>query len=194
MKTLAEIYEKYQTAEGYGDKGTAHTYIDLYAKLFADIRLSAKNVLEVGTGQGHSMLMWKEYFDSAKIFGVEIDPDLCRVSGERIRVDVFDITLSTEIAARYSNTAFDVIIDDGSHYLKDQLLTYHHLYPYLEDGGLYIIEDIIDIDASWDQFLGLHDNVEILDNRRLKNRSDDVMVVIRDIDRVDKRYVTQFEC
>jgi len=44
------------------------------------------------------------------------------------------------IAAIFSG--FDIIIDDGSHASWHQQLTLRTLFPRLEKGGLYIIEDL----------------------------------------------------
>ena len=38
MNNLSEIYKKYQSPEGHGDKGTAHTYIDEYQRLLEPYR------------------------------------------------------------------------------------------------------------------------------------------------------------
>lgn len=48
MKTLQEIYENYSHSNNYGDKGTAHSYIETYEKLFEPIRITASNVMEKG--------------------------------------------------------------------------------------------------------------------------------------------------
>jgi hypothetical protein len=37
---------------------------------------------------------------------------------------------------------FDLIVDDGSHRVRDQQVTAETLLPYLAPGGLYIIEDV----------------------------------------------------
>jgi len=39
--------------------------------------------------------------------------------------------------------SFDIIIDDGSHMGRDQQLTLKHLMPFLNPGGIYIIEDLL---------------------------------------------------
>ena len=36
---------------------------------------------------------------------------------------------------------FNIIIDDGSHLLSDQLFSLNYFYKYLTKGGYYIIED-----------------------------------------------------
>ena len=36
---------------------------------------------------------------------------------------------------------FDIIIDDGSHYLSDILFSFKTLFKYVKKGGFYIIED-----------------------------------------------------
>jgi hypothetical protein len=37
---------------------------------------------------------------------------------------------------------FDIIIDDGSHQMADQQLTFYYLSKVLKKGGIYIIEDL----------------------------------------------------
>ena len=37
---------------------------------------------------------------------------------------------------------FDIFIDDGNHYWKSQVETCKNFFPYVRDGGVYVIEDI----------------------------------------------------
>ncbi len=37
---------------------------------------------------------------------------------------------------------FDIIIDDGSHADSDQWKSLGNFFPYLKEGGIYVIEDI----------------------------------------------------
>jgi hypothetical protein len=71
MKQLREIYENYKGPDGWGDKGTAHTYIDEYAKLLKPYRKNS-TVLEIGIAFGHSMEMWCDYFIDSDIIGADI--------------------------------------------------------------------------------------------------------------------------
>jgi hypothetical protein len=37
---------------------------------------------------------------------------------------------------------FDIIIDDGSHMMDHQIVTLNRLFRHLNDGGIYVIEDV----------------------------------------------------
>ena len=38
--------------------------------------------------------------------------------------------------------SFDIIVDDGGHTMQQQIGTFIELFPYLKDGGVYVIEDL----------------------------------------------------
>ena len=46
-----------------------------------------------------------------------------------------------QIFSKYNIQAFDIIIDDGSHNLKDILIGIKYFFKYVKNNGLYIIED-----------------------------------------------------
>jgi 23S rRNA U2552 (ribose-2'-O)-methylase RlmE/FtsJ len=176
MNTLKEIYQQYcsdSPIDG-GDKGTIHSYIDeYYEPQFSHYRESSKRILEIGINNGHSLKMWKDYFyNQEEIIGVDIKeidlPDFNVIIGDATNPSTF-----TNIES------LDVIVDDGSHKFKDQIRTFNILFPKLNKGGVYVIEDIVDIDRHRDEFLKLSKKVKIYDFRHIKNRSDDVIVEIR---------------
>ena len=49
----------------------------------------------------------------------------------------------------------------------------------MKPNGIYIIEDVNNLDSTIDTYKKLHNNVEIIDNRHIKNRVDDVLVVYK---------------
>jgi uncharacterized protein YutD len=49
----------------------------------------------------------------------------------------------------------------------------------MKPNGLYVIEDIDNIDQMKSTFETLHNNIEIIDNRHIKGRYDDVLVVYK---------------
>lgn len=200
MKSLQEIYQQYiMPGQEGGDKGTDHSYIEVYEELFKDMRFTAKNVLEIGVQYGASLRMWRDYFEKAKIFGIDIDPN-CQKYEEinpagvapwpeyKIQVDILNSTDSKAVNIYRINNQdgtypvdleFDVIIDDGSHKTIHQVWTFNLFFPMLKPGGIYIIEDCLNLERDAVIYNMLHDNVQILDRRHVKQRGDDVLIVIR---------------
>lgn len=179
MRTLSEIYEGHSSPEGFGDKGTLHTYIEIYEKLLNPYRHNS-SILEIGLYHGQSLRMWNEYFIDSKIYGVDI---IDRNFGEMINDEKFNIFIADATQKQFLNLiedlTFDIIIDDGSHLIRDQISSFLLLKNKIKSGGLYIIEDIDNIDSNRNIFENLHDNVEIIDNRHIKNRFDDVLIIYK---------------
>lgn len=179
MKSLSEIYLKYQSPEGHGDKGTAHTYIDEYEKLLNDYRENS-TVLEIGICRGESLKMWDEYFINSKVYGIDITDEYIK---DLIKENKYNIIIgnacSEKILEQLNDLTFDVIIDDGSHLINDQINSFNILKHRMNPNGIYIIEDVNNIDLSKDKLTELHDNIKIIDNRHIKNRVDDVLAVYK---------------
>jgi SAM-dependent methyltransferase len=186
MITLAEIYKKYTGKSiGFGDKGTEHSYIEVYEEILKPYRKS-KNVLEIGIGQGHSLRMWDEYFSDAKVYGVntiyEVGLPEMIYSGNH-NIKIFD-TLELELVEQeYKGFLFDVIFEDASHLFYDSIALYNNFKYHVKAGGIYIIEDVNDIDTfkKWfDDNVDKTKIVEVIDRREIKNRYDDVLIIIKD--------------
>jgi 23S rRNA U2552 (ribose-2'-O)-methylase RlmE/FtsJ len=179
MKTLNEIYQNYKSPDGHGDKGTAHTYIEEYERLLEPYRENSI-VLEIGLCEGESMRMWEEYFIDSKVIGVDITSkfltELINEPGHNIIIA--DAT-EDDIVNKIDEKTFNVLIDDGSHRLVDQLKTFTIFKDKIKPGGIYIIEDVVNLDQVKNIFLALHNNVEIIDNRHIKDRHDDVLIVYK---------------
>ncbi|MCJ7761673.1 class I SAM-dependent methyltransferase [Candidatus Bathyarchaeota archaeon] len=99
-------------------------------------------ILEIGVLSGGSLRAWKEIFPTAKIVGIDINeeagknnPDLSIFIGDQL-----DKLFLNEVIARIGVP--DLIIDDGGHSRLQQVTTFKHLFPKLNAGGLYVIEDI----------------------------------------------------
>ena len=124
---------------------------------------------------GLSLEMWAEYFPNSKITGVEIKNIPYKPSNERINLVIGDATNARTFVG-YDN--FDIIIDDGSHLVGDQLISFAILFYKLKKDGIYVIEDVREIEKSSLIFNKLHENVKIYDYRKLKGRMDDVIVEV----------------
>ena len=178
MKSLNEIYQNYLGPDGWGDKGTAHTYIEEYEYLLKPYRYNS-TILEIGMAYGHSMEMWCDYFIDSRIIGVDITnhgiPEETRYKA------IFCDATSSEIIPHIENYKLDVVIDDGSHNPQDQIDSFNLLKNYMSPNGLYIIEDINNMEhiKSYLETIKEKYSVEIIDNRNKKNRNDDVLVLIK---------------
>jgi cephalosporin hydroxylase len=139
-------------------------YAAQYHALFKHIRERPRTLLEIGIGTmipdapenmvnyagegyspGGSLRAWRDYFPNAEIHGIDIQPDTQFVDEARIHTHLCNST-SLDLVNRFIESqggiSFDIIIDDGSHRAIDQLTTLRNLYPHLERGGYYIIEDV----------------------------------------------------
>lgn len=193
MKTLADIYQTYKLPEnGISDKGTTHSYIEEYERLFAPFRQRQPiTMLEIGLCRGGSLRMWHEYFDKSQIHGIDISdapdglPDLRRLMGEdlpRMTISIMDARSAVEAMEHLGEIKFDIIIEDASHRVDDSIFIYANFILRLKPGGLYVIEDVENIDSSlvtFDRFIQPPRKLEVLDFRTKKHRFDDVLITIQ---------------
>lgn len=186
---LEEIYNKYKSCDHSTwicDKGSVHSYIEVYEQILSPYRSTAKNILEIGLMSGESLRMWTEYF-SGKVYGMDCSEtpisglaDLRPIIAEGTHnIIIGDATSKADIDKYFEGVKFDIVIDDGSHQTDHQVHTFNLLKGKMSKGSLYIIEDAGDIDKDIERYLGLHKNVEILDRRGVKNRFDDVIILIK---------------
>lgn len=185
--TLQQIYYKHKRGD-WPDKGSVHSYIEVYEEILKPYRLSANSILEIGLMSGESLRMWNEYFDG-DVYGMDCDikpigglANLTEAIDEGLNIAIGDATKPNDIKMFFDGIKFDVIIEDAGHDFAQQLEIYHTLRSYIAHGGIYIIEDVQDIDFSRAAFEMIDPDrkVEILDRRNVKGRYDDVMVIIRD--------------
>lgn len=132
-----------QLAEKYGTDKKDHGYIPFYEK---HLPKNPKRILEIGVKEGKSLAMWAEYFPEAEIHGLDlfeeftwhdVDFNLGITEDSKIRLhkgNQCDWLLLEELR-KYD---FDVIIDDGSHNARDQMITFFGLF----NGKHYFIEDL----------------------------------------------------
>tara|TARA_B100000029_G_scaffold463550_1_gene496939 strand:- start:38 stop:829 length:792 start_codon:yes stop_codon:yes gene_type:complete len=144
MDDLTKISKKYET-----DKSNDHKYTIIYNKYFSEKRYENIKLFEIGIGfprdenrGGGSLQMWSEYFPNGTIYGLDIEKKKLNFD-EKIKIfkgsqeNFLDLK---EVINSAGN--FDIIIDDGSHFNKHQIKSFKYLFPYLNNGGYYIIEDI----------------------------------------------------
>jgi len=135
-KSLSDISEFYHT-----DKESSHKYIsNYYEDLFNPIRDSVKRFCEIGT-DGESLKMWRDFFINAEIVGCDINP--ININEKRISCVKLDQSKEEDLE-KFASTQedFDIILDDASHKMHDQQITFAKLFRKLKPGGLFIIENL----------------------------------------------------
>ena len=176
--TLTEIQNTYNF---HTDKLRLHSYLDTYENLFSKFKNKDINLLEIGIGNGGSLKLWQEYFTKkSNIYCIDISFDEVThkdlVSQENVTIIWKDI--DSCIPSILSPIMFDIIIDDGSHYLSHQIKTWELFKDRLNPGGILVIEDIAP--EAYDYFFKLAEKVpnsKLIDLRHIKNRYDDVLFV-----------------
>ena len=147
--TLRSVSELYKS-----DK-LEHGYIEIYESFFKELKNKELKILEIGIADGKSLLAWSDYFKNSTIIGIDIhkinvvEKKLNRKNIKVHQGSQSDKSFINEIINIYGT--LDIIIDDGSHLTKDVKKSFHLLFPYLNNDGLYVVEDM---QTSYNHFFG----------------------------------------
>lgn len=122
-----------------------HHYFDIYETHFSRFQGKRPTVLEIGVFKGGSLEMWNHYFDGdCEIHGVDIDPNCKSFEAYFNNVKVHtgsqeNIQFWKEFKTKVPK--IDILIDDGGHTMKQQIITFEEMYPHISDNGVYLCED-----------------------------------------------------
>jgi hypothetical protein len=129
----------------HGTNKIWHGYMSFYEKLFSPIKDNITKFLEIGIDQGNSLIVWREYFKNATIYGIDlVIPEKIK-KYDRLIWGVADQSNANELKSlqdSWGNPIFDCILDDGGHTVKQQRVSIETLWSSLKPGGYYIIEDL----------------------------------------------------
>ena len=210
FRTLAIKYfsDKTKLVDKLGNTH-GHCYDITYDSIFEKFNKNYEyNILEIGIGlgghysgmiktfpeysQGASLKIWAEYFMNSNIYGWDIYK--CNyIDNRRIKTYIIDATNKIQIDTFFnqtSNITFDIIIDDGSHDINDQVNSFMLLYNKLNINGVYIIEDILEnnielfqnLNAFPDLFkeniINKNFSIKYYDTRKESGNSNDFIITI----------------
>jgi hypothetical protein len=119
-------------------------YFAIYEKLFAQYRGKEITFCEVGVLDGGSLVMWREFFGpQARIIGIDNNPE-CKLLE---KLAAIEIIIGDQADPNFwqnlndLNYKIDILLDDGGHTNKQQIVTLYHSLELINDGGLIVMED-----------------------------------------------------
>lgn len=166
------------------DKNTTHSYIESYEGLFKKFKDRKINFLEIGIHYGGSIILWQEFFKNSKLDFVDIvnniNPNIFAKISNNCKLHFVDAYSDENVKVITDNKKYDIMIDDGPHTLESQMSFIEKYLPYLNVGGVMVIEDVQNI-SHVDNFIELLPEgytYKVLDLRNIKNRYDDILFVV----------------
>ena len=119
-------------------------YFDIYERHFSAFVGREISVVEVGVYGGGSLDLWASYFGpESTIHGVDIWPACSEYQRDNIQIhigDQADRRFWQEFKARVPRV--DILIDDGGHEPRQQIVTLEEMLPHLSPGGVFVCEDV----------------------------------------------------
>ncbi len=120
-------------------------YFDVYDRHFSRFRGTEMTILEIGVSKGGSLQMWKDYFGpKAKIYGMDINPQCKALEEENIKIFIgsqADRKFLQEV--KRSIPPVDILLDDGGHTMRQQIITYEEMFGHIRENGVYLCEDLM---------------------------------------------------
>jgi SAM-dependent methyltransferase len=149
--SLDELFHFYGSDKANIFKKTnkqGHGYSDFYTNQLDELKKQKINILEIGSYAGASAAAFIKYFPKANVFCFDINISNFEFKSKKMHVFGIDINnknksqkILTKIFKQHQFYQFDLIIDDGSHNLKDILFSLNFFFQYLKEEGTFIIED-----------------------------------------------------
>ena len=122
------------------------SYLDLYHRYFDKYRHQDKVVfMEVGVQSGGSIEMWRSYFgeDRLDYYGIDLDSDALKFQKNGVTIligDQGDPAFWDSI--RQVVPPIDIFLDDGGHYMNQQIVTFEKMFWHVKNGGTFVCEDL----------------------------------------------------
>lgn len=137
--SLREIYDRVPYLSIKYD-----SYFPAYEALLQKYVDRELTIVEVGIFNGGSLFMWREFFGpKARIIGIDLNPD-----AREWEKHGFEIYIGDQSSGQFWLELFqkigkvDILIDDGGHTNRQQIVTSHYAIQNINDGGLLIVEDV----------------------------------------------------
>jgi hypothetical protein len=125
-----------------------HAYSLFYHSLFKKIKNKQLCIAHLSINS--SLLVWQEYFKKSTIYGFDNKQESIHhfqtnnYNKDRINLSKIDLSTTESIAKAFKKTEvqYDIIIDDITFFMDEQVRVIESVQPFLKPGGIIISEDI----------------------------------------------------
>lgn len=121
-----------------------HDYTGYYERHFRDFQDQEVRLLEIGVAGGASLRMWNAWFSKGQILGIDHNPQVPRFEDNpQVRVEILDVAEQRDrLVQVVSDFKPHLVVDDGGHFASAQEAAFVAIWPLLERGGIYAVEDL----------------------------------------------------
>jgi predicted O-methyltransferase YrrM len=132
----------------YNQHGHRHPYTAVYNMLLGRFRYQPCRFVEIGIAGGNSIVMWRYYFQLARIFAFDRDLNfiehLKQIQLPEVYANEMDVYHEESIRQGFAKVGgdLDVILDDSTHGLPEQVKIIKVGLEFLKPGGMILIEDV----------------------------------------------------
>jgi len=153
-KTLVDLNKELGFYRSHGTDKQDHDYLGYYDKILGHKKPDIKYIIEVGIGEGGSIMLWSKFFPNYKEIhafdilkhhpashALRIWEQLKNTRNIYLHIETNAYNKDT-VMSKLGNKKFDFILDDGPHTLESQIEFVKIYQDYLSENGILIIEDI----------------------------------------------------
>lgn len=142
-EAVAAVFAKHGTDKCLTSRSAdGRSYAYHYAHFLGDLVDKEFTLLELGVLRGESLHAWHELFPKARIVGADRMTTVRNISGSSwLELCIGEQDDPNFVASLTKFAPFAVIIDDMSHMWRLSKLCVETLFPFLQKGGYYFIED-----------------------------------------------------
>ena len=141
---LDHLFKIYKT-----DKSSkSHGFADYYEKHLLSFKNRKIVILEIGSLFGSSAAAFNSYFNNCKIYCLDNHIENFNFKSKNLFPVLINSSDENSIKKFYKKLPlkcpeFDIIIDDGSHRLRDIIYSLKYHFKHLKQNGFFVIEDYL---------------------------------------------------
>jgi len=146
QKSLVSTRQKFVLAK-------SRTIVDRYQKKLAGEK--TERILELGIFKGGSAVLFYKMLNPVKLIAIDfndtcvaaLDDYIASTKTENIIKPYYGVnqadakTVTQIIKSEFNDEPIDVVFDDASHFYAETKASFNIIFPFLRQGGYYIIED-----------------------------------------------------